>query len=165
MILFSLSNVMFITAYFISFRKQLLTNLLNKNILVIFYIVYFSCATFYRAVYKTILWLKKSLKNLLKLFRNKKFLNYFFLPCNVYNRMFYLFKIKTFQKICVMKILFNLIDKVYIDGSCNSKTVYGVLLTCLKRVSHVTHFYKDTIPMRDPLLVRLGPKLSLYHCL
>ena len=43
------------------------------------------------------------------------------------------------------------IDKVYIDGSCGSKNGAGVLLVHLKRVRYVNKFYKDTIPMRDPL--------------
>ena len=37
-----------------------------------------------------------------------------------------------------------IIDKVYIDGPCGSKTLAGVLLLLARfeRVSHVTHFYK-----------------------
>ena len=35
------------------------------------------------------------------------------------------------------------IDKVYIDGPCDSKTLAGVFfLVNIERVSHVTHFYK-----------------------
>ena len=47
-----------------------------------------------------------------------------------------------------------LIDKVYLDGSWGSKTVAGILLV---RLNRVTHFYKDAIPVCDPLSVRLGP--------
>ena len=36
---------------------------------------------------------------------------------------------------------------------------------CLKRVCHVTYSYKDTIPMRDSLSVRLGPRISLFQFL
>ena len=42
------------------------------------------------------------------------------------------------------------IDKVYIDGPYGSKTLNGVLLARFERVSHVTHFYNDTIPIYDP---------------
>ena len=34
------------------------------------------------------------------------------------------------------------LDKVYIDGPCGYRKLAGVLLACLERVSHVTHFYK-----------------------
>ena len=30
-------------------------------------------------------------------------------------------------------------------------------------VSHVTHFYKDRIPMRDPISIRLGPGMSIFQ--
>ena len=38
---------------------------------------------------------------------------------------------------------FKIIDKVYIDGPCGSKTISGVLLARFERVSHVTHFHKE----------------------
>ena len=59
----------------------------------------------------------------------------------------------------------TIIDKVYIDGSCGSKTVASILLARLKRGGHLTHYYQDTIPMRDPLSVQLGPRISLSQCL
>ena len=38
------------------------------------------------------------------------------------------------------------------------------LLALFKRLSHVTHFYKDTIPLRDPLLsVRMSPKIFHFN--
>ena len=40
----------------------------------------------------------------------------------------------------VSKQIVIIIDKVYIDGTCGSKTLAGVLLACFERVSHVTHF-------------------------
>ena len=60
--------------------------------------------------------------------------------------------------------------RVHIDGSCGLKPVVGILLARLKRAGHVTHFYKDTIPMRDPRSVRLGPaacelRFSFHHCM
>ena len=36
--------------------------------------------------------------------------------------------------------LFFTKDKVYIDGSCGSKTVADVLLACLKRMGYVTYY-------------------------
>ena len=56
-----------------------------------------------------------------------------------------------------------IIEKVYTDGSCGSKTVAGVLLVLFKRVGHMTHFYKDTIPMRDSQSVRLGTRFSPFQ--
>ena len=50
------------------------------------------------------------------------------------------------------------IDKVYIDGSYDSKTVAGVL----KKVSHVTHFCKDMIPMRSPHQYGIFPNPDLW---
>ena len=47
-------------------------------------------------------------------------------------------------------------DKIYIDGPYGSKTLAGVLLARFERVSHVTHSYKDRIPIRNPVLARLG---------
>ena len=54
------------------------------------------------------------------------------------------------------------IDKVYLDEPCGSKTVAGVLLARLKRVGYVTHFYKDTIPERDPLSVQLNFPIPMF---
>ena len=45
------------------------------------------------------------------------------------------------------------------------KTEAGVLLVRFKRVGHVTHFYKDTILMCDPLSDWFGPEISLFQCL
>ena len=42
------------------------------------------------------------------------------------------------------------IDKVYIDGSCGTKTV-SVFLAHFRTMGNVTHYYKDTIPIRDIL--------------
>ena len=53
-------------------------------------------------------------------------------------------------------------DKVYIDGSCDSKTLDSVLLALFERVSHVTHFYTNTKPMRGPLSVLLGPRIFYF---
>ena len=66
-----------------------------------------------------------------------------------------------------MDILFDSANCIagYIDGSFVSRTVVGVLLACFERLSHVTHFYKDTIPMRDSLSVRLGPRITLSNIL
>ena len=91
---------------------------------------------------------------------------YFF--CTVFSRefsnglVFALLKFLLQKKGNVKQILidtwwFLIIDKVYIDRSCGSKTVAGVLLAR----------FKDTVPLpvRDPLSVLLGPRISLLPCL
>ena len=65
----------------------------------------------------------------------------------------------------ILKATDQIIDKVYIDESCKSKTVVDVLLAWMKRVGYMTHLFKNTIPIRDPLSVRLGPRFSLLQCL
>ena len=57
------------------------------------------------------------------------------------------------------------IDKLYINGSGGSITIDGLLLARFKRVGDVSHFYKDTIPICNPLTLRLGRRISLFQCL
>ena len=54
------------------------------------------------------------------------------------------------------------IDKLYIDGQCGSKKFAGVIVVRFEKVSQVTPLYKDAIPMRDPLSVLFGPRISLF---
>ena len=74
----------------------------------------------------------------------------------VYNVILRPYVLEPLYFICITHI-----DKVYLDGSCGSKTEAGILFASLKRVGHLTHFYKDTQPMLDPLSVQMGPRISL----
>ena len=51
----------------------------------------------------------------------------------------------------ILKATEQTIDKVYIDESCDSKTVVDVLLAWMIRVGYMTHLFKNTIPIRYPL--------------
>ena len=53
--------------------------------------------------------------------------------------------------------------KVSIEGPFCSKKIAGVLIARCERVSHVTYFQKDTIPMRDPVSVRLALEFPISN--
>ena len=43
--------------------------------------------------------------------------------------------------------------------------LHKIHLSVFKRVGHMTHFYKGTIPMSDHLQVMLGHRISLFLCM